>query len=64
MRHIIIRYLVKELKKGMIHYEVNGTPEKRIFRINSLAVYQYTKLNNFQKIKLFVKILFKIIFNK
>jgi hypothetical protein len=64
MRHIIIRYLVKELKKGMIHYEVNGTPEKRMFRINSLAVYQYTKLTKIKKCKLFIKILFKIILNK
>jgi hypothetical protein len=64
MRHIIIRYLVQELKKGMIHYEVNGTPEKRMFRIHSLAAYQYTKLTKIKKYKLFIKILFKIILNK
>jgi hypothetical protein len=64
MKHIIIRYLAKQMKDSLVCYEVNGTPFKRIMRINSLAVHQYNKLTKAQKIKLFVKILFKIIFNK
>jgi len=52
------------MKNSLVCYEVNGTPFKRIMRINSLAVHQYNKLTKAQKIKLFVKILFKIILNK
>lgn len=64
MEKIIIRYLESELRGSMVGYEVNGTPEKRVLRLRGLAIYQYRKLTKIQKYKLFIKILFRIIFNK
>ena len=64
MKQIIIRYLESELRKSMIGYEVNGNPEKRLLRLKGLAIYQYNRLTTKQKYKLFIKILFRIIFGK
>ena len=49
MREEIIAYLVDQMSKTMIGYEVNGTPEKRLFRLRSLAKQQYTELTKQQK---------------
>jgi len=49
MREEIISYLVDQMSKTMIGYEVNGTPEKRLFRLRSLAKQQYTELTKQQK---------------
>lgn len=49
MREQIIAYLVDQMSKTMIGYEVNGTPEKRLFRLRSLAKQQYEELTKEQK---------------
>ena len=49
MREEIIAYLVDQMSKTMIGYEVNGTPEKRLFRLRSLAKQQYAELTKQQK---------------
>ena len=56
MREQIIAYLVDQMSKTMIGYEVNGTPEKRLFRLRSLAKQQYEELTKEQK----ALILFKL----
>ena len=56
MREQIIAYLVDQMSKTMIGYEVNGTPEKRLFRLRSLAKQQYSELTKEQK----ALILFKL----
>ena len=57
MKQIIIQYLVDYYKDSLLCYEVNGTPEKRLFRLEALAVHTYNKMSKWQKIKLFIKIL-------
>jgi len=64
MKKMIIRYIVESTRNSMLFFEVNGTPEKRIFRIYSFAVALYKKMSFGQKAKLFIKILIKTILNK
>ena len=56
MRKIIINYLVNTLLGSMILYWVNGTPEKRLFRIRELAGQMYKKMGEREKKDLFNKI--------
>ena len=49
MREQIITYLVSQMINTMIAYEVNGTPEKRLFRLREIANQQYDKLTKEEK---------------
>jgi len=49
MREQIISYLVDQMSKTLIAYEVNGTPEKRLFRLRSLAKQRYEYLTKEEK---------------
>jgi len=49
MREQIISYLVDQMSKTLIAYEVNGTPEKRLFRLRSLAKQRYQYLTKEEK---------------
>jgi len=49
MREQIISYLVDQMSKTLIGYEVNGTPEKRLFRLRSLAKQRYEYLTKEEK---------------
>ena len=44
MRDKIINYLVRSLLGSMLLYFVNGSPEKRLFRIKELANHIYNKM--------------------
>lgn len=56
MRKKIINYLVNSLLGSMVLYWVNGTPEKRLFRIKELASHLYNKMGAKEKKDLFDKI--------
>ena len=56
MREKIIKYLTSKLLGSMILYFVNGTPEKRLFRIKELAIFLYNKMNEDEKQDLLKKI--------
>jgi len=49
MREQIIKYLVDQMKNTLIGYEVNGTPEKRLFRLRSIAKQRYEYLTKEEK---------------
>jgi len=49
MREQIITYLVNQMKNTLIAYEVNGTPEKRLFRLRSIAKQRYEALTKEEK---------------
>jgi len=49
MREQIITYLVDQMKNTLIAYEVNGTPEKRLFRLRSIAKQRYEALTKEEK---------------
>jgi hypothetical protein len=49
MREQIIKYLVDQMKNTLIAYEVNGTPEKRLFRLYSIARQRYEYLTKEEK---------------
>ena len=49
MREQIIAYLVNQMKNTLIAYEVNGTPEKRLFRLRSIAKQRYEHLTKEEK---------------
>ena len=49
MRDKIINYLVRSLLGSMLLYFVNGSPEKRLFRIKELANHIYNKMSNQEK---------------
>ena len=49
MREQIIAYLVNQMKNTLIAYEVNGTPEKRLFRLRSIAKQRYEYLTKEEK---------------
>tara|TARA_B100000035_G_scaffold311618_1_gene321491 strand:- start:2530 stop:2733 length:204 start_codon:yes stop_codon:yes gene_type:complete len=52
----IIRYLVQNLKGSLLLYFVNGTPEKRLYRIRELARYIYNKMSLEDREKLYDKL--------
>ena len=56
MRKKIINYLVNSLLGSMVLYWVNGTPEKRLFRVKELASNHYNKMGSREKKDLFDKI--------
>lgn len=56
MRKKIINYLVRNLLSSMTLYWVNGTPEKRLFRIKELASHIYIKMSDKHKKEIFNKI--------
>ena len=49
MKKQIIEYLVNQMKTTLIAYEVNGTPEKRSFRLYAIARQRYTYLTKEEK---------------
>ena len=49
MREQIICYLVDQMKPTLIAYEVNGTPEKRLFRLRAIAKQRYEHLTKEEK---------------
>jgi hypothetical protein len=49
MRNKIINYLVRSLLGSMLLYFVNGSPEKRLFRIKELANHIYDKMSSQEK---------------
>jgi len=49
MREQIIAYLVDQMSKTLIGYEVNGTPEKRLFRLRAIAKQRYEYLTKEEK---------------
>ena len=49
MREQIIAYLVNQMKNTLIGYEVNGTPEKRLFRLRAIAKQRYEALTKEDK---------------
>jgi len=49
MREQIIKYLVDQMKNTLIGYEVNGTPEKRLFRLRAIAKQRYEYLTKEEK---------------
>jgi len=49
MREQIVAYLVDQMKHTLIGYEVNGTPEKRLFRLRALAKQRYTYMTKEEK---------------
>lgn len=49
MRDKIINYLVRSLLGSMLLYFVNGSPEKRLFRIKELANHTYNKMSKQEK---------------
>jgi len=49
MREQIIAYLVDQMSKTLIAYEVNGTPEKRLFRLRAIAKQRYEYLTKEEK---------------
>jgi len=49
MRDKIINYLVRSLLGSMLLYFVNGSPEKRLFRIKELANHIYNKMSKQEK---------------
>jgi hypothetical protein len=49
MRKKIINYLVHKLLGSMLLYFVNGSPEKRLFRIKELANHIYNKMSSQEK---------------
>ena len=49
MREQIITYLVNQMKNTLIAYEVNGTPEKRLFRLRAIAKQRYEYLTKEEK---------------
>ena len=49
MRNKIINYLVRSLLGSMLLYFVNGSPEKRLFRIKELANHIYNKMSSQEK---------------
>lgn len=56
MRDKIIDYLVRSLLGSMILYFVNGTPEKRLFRIKELANHIYKGMDRQERKDLLNKI--------
>ena len=51
MRKKIINYLVHKLLGSMLLYFVNGSPEKRLFRIKELANHIYNKMKHLVSVK-------------
>ena len=49
MRNKIINYLVRSLLGSMLLYFVNGSPEKRLFRIKELANHIFDKMSSQEK---------------
>lgn len=49
MRDKIINYLVRSLLGSMLLYFVNGSPEKRLFRVKELANHIYNKMSKQEK---------------
>jgi len=49
IRKQIVSYLVDQMKSTLIGYEVNGTPEKRLFRLRSIAKQRYEYLTKEDK---------------
>ena len=56
MRDKIINYLVRSLLGSMLLYFVNGTDEKRLFRIKELANHIYKGMGRQQRKDLLNKI--------
>lgn len=56
VRKIIINYLVSELIQSLTFNFVNGSPEKRLFRIKEFAFKQYNSLTEDERILILKKI--------
>lgn len=56
MRKKIINYLVNSLLGSMVLYWVNGTPEKRYYRVRELARHIYNRMSQKEKEEIFNKI--------
>lgn len=56
MRKKIINYLVQQLLSSMTLYWVNGTPEKRLFRVKEVAKQIYAQMSKKHKQEVFDKI--------
>jgi hypothetical protein len=49
MKDQIIQYLVSQLEKSLVGYEVNGNPIKRHFLLLNIALSQYLKMTDKDK---------------
>ena len=56
MREQIIQYLSSQLENTLVGYEVNGNPTKRYFFLRNIALSQYLKMNDRERIKILKKI--------
>lgn len=56
IRNYIVRYLIQNLKGSLLCYYVNGTPEKRLFRLRELAGYIYARMSDFDRETLYEKL--------
>ena len=52
MKDQIIQYLVLQLEKSLVGYEVNGNPIKRQFVLRNIALSQYLKMTDQDKKKI------------
>jgi hypothetical protein len=53
MKDQIIQYLVLQLEKSLVGYEVNGNPVKRHFLLLNIALSQYLKMTNAKRKKIY-----------
>lgn len=48
--------LIQSMDKSLLFYFVNGTPEKRLFRIREFASHIYSKMTTVEKETLYEKL--------
>ncbi len=56
IRNYIVRYLIQNLKGSLLCYYVNGTPEKRLYRLRELAGYIYSQMSKCDRATLYEKL--------
>jgi len=56
IKQYIIRMLIQNMDKSLLFYFVNGTPEKRLFRIRELASHIYNTMTTVERETLYEKL--------
>jgi len=57
LKKIIVDYLVANLSDSMVLYYVNGTPNKRLYRMRELMYNKYSNMNDEERNIIYNKIL-------
>ena len=56
MNKQIFKHILRRLESSMVGYQVNGTPEKRKFRLINIASQLYKRLSELDKKKIWKKL--------